>query len=305
MTAMTPVPATKTKTKSESRSRSATRLRRIGCALAGLAALLLLTGCNLAAKVVVQPDGSGSYSVIMSLPKSAGSDPGQTLYRAAQRGATQSDIPLTVAPYSAPGASGVMLTFHFKSLNDLNAESHRLAASGKGAIGVTVERDASGWHFSASTAGSMIMPSDESGANGSGGVTGGPINSSQLGSLISVDLVVTLPGAPAENNAKTVAHTDTASTFTWVLSSVQPSVVRASTTYVGNQANVKLATALTPAVGRSSSGGAGVSGTTVALLAVGSVLVVAAAGTALVLARRRKGSPPSEPEPAPGPATAD
>jgi hypothetical protein len=266
-------------------------VRRIAGAVVALGVLLVLSGCNLAAKVVVEPDGSGYYSVIMTVPKGS-SDAGEALYRALQQGATQSDIPLTVAPYSSGDSSGGALTFHFLSLADLDAESRRLAAAHVGGIGVTIERDSTGWHFSTSTTQTIFAPSS-AGAD----ETGGAINTSQLNSLISIDLVVQLPGAPAANNAKTVTHTATASTFTWVLSSIRPgTVVQASTTYVGNQANVKLATSMTPVAAATSSNsgaGSGWSAGMMALVALGAVVVLGA-GALIVIAQRRKAVPAVE-----------
>ncbi len=248
-----------------------------------LAALVLLAGCNLAAKVVVQPDGSGSYSVIMTVPN-APSNPGGALFTAVRKGAATSNVPLTVTAYSANGSSGAKMTFHFLSLADLTAESHRLAASGQGGIGVTVDRDAHGWNFSASTASSLIKPPGSSGpaSNALGSV---------LNAQITIALVVQLPGAPAENNAKSVTHTATTSTFTWALSSSQTGTgLQASTTYVGNQANVKLATGLTHVASASkataSSGGSGWSAGMIALVAGGAVIVLGA-GAYLVVRRRR------------------
>jgi hypothetical protein len=253
-------------------------------ALLGL--LVLLAGCNLAAKVVVQPDGSGYYSVIMTVPN-APSNPGRALLTAVRRGAATSNVPLTVTAYSADNSSGAKMTFHFLSLADLNAESHRLAAHGQGGIGVTVDRDSHGWNFSASTANSLIKPA------GSSGPASNALGSA-LNAQISIGLIVQLPGAPAENNAKTVTHTATASTFTWTLLSTQTGTgLQASTTFVGNQANVKLATGLTsvasaskPTGSSSSSGSSGWSAGMVALVAAGAVIVLGA-GTYLVLRRRR------------------
>ncbi len=265
--------------------------RRIVRVTLGLAVLLVLTGCNLAAKVVVQPNGSGYYSVIMTVPSDA-SNPGQVLYNAVRKGTANSDFPLTVTPYSSNGNSGAEITFHFLSLADLNTESHRLAAEGNGGIAVTINRDSAGWNFSASTPQSLITPSDSLGTGVGSGSTGGLINASQLNSLITIDLVVQLPGAPAANNAKTVNHSATTSTFTWNLSASQPgSGLRASTRYVGNQANVKLATALTPVASGTSStpdGGSGLSGSTMALAAGAAVVVVGAGAAALILAHRRR-----------------
>jgi hypothetical protein len=258
------------------------RLKWVG---ALLVALVLLTGCNLAAKVVVQPDGSGSYSVIMTVPNAA-SSPGQAIVSALRKGAAKSKIPLSVAAYSGNGSSGAKLTFHFLSLADLDAESHRLAASGQGGIGVTVDRDAHGWNFTGSTANSLITPAASSGA-------GNSAFAKTINSQITIALVVQLPGAPAENNAKNVTHSATTSTFTWSLSSTQSGTdLQASTTYVGNQANVKLATALTHVASASSSTGSGGSGWSAGMVALvaGGAVIVLAAGAYLVVRRRRAGA---------------
>jgi hypothetical protein len=257
-------------------------MRGLKWVLGLLVALVVLSGCNLAAKVVVQPDGSGSYSVIMTVPNAA-SKPGQAILAALRKGAAKSKIPLSVAAYSANGSSGAKLTFHFLSLADLDAESHRLAASGQGGIGVTVDRDDHGWNFTASTANSLITPAGTSGA-------GNSAFAKTINSQINIALVVQLPGAPAENNAKSVTHSATASTFSWSLSSTQTGTeLQASTTYVGNQANVKLATALTHVASASSSTGSGGSGWSsgmVALVAGGAVIVLG--GGAYLLVRRRR-----------------
>jgi hypothetical protein len=264
-------------------------IRRIASVAAALVVLVVLAGCNLAAKVVVQPDGSGYYSVIMTVPNAA-SDPGLAVYRALQQGAAKSNIPLTVTRYAAGNNSGAMMTFHFLSLADLNAESHRLAAAHAGGIGVTIKRDTAGWHFTASISQSIIS-APSSGSS----YTGGVINASQLSSIISIDLIVQLPGAPAENNAKAVTHSATASTFSWALSTTQMgTVVQASTTYVGNQSNVRLATALTPVASTGGSGGSGWSTGTTALVAAGGAVVLLGAVALVVGTRRRRAVPAVE-----------
>ncbi len=265
-------------------------IQRLKWVAALVIAVVLLAGCNLAAKVVVQPNGSGFYSVIMSVPNAA-SNPGGARLAAVRSGAAKSKVPLTVTSYSANGSSGAKLTFHFLSLADLNAESHRLAANGGGGIGVTVGRDTHGWNFSASTANSLITPPSSS----------GPGNSSlakTLNSQINLALVVQLPGAPAENNARAVTHTATTSTFSWTLSAAQSGTgLQASTTYVGNQANVSLATALTPvhAAPVSSRGSGGLSGGTIGLIAGGVVVILAGAALVVVLRKRRQAVPAIEP----------
>lgn len=265
-------------------------IRRVALTIAALGTLVVLAGCNLGATVVVHPDGSGSYTVVMSVPD-APSNPGRAIYTALQRASTQADIPLTVTRYSSAGSSGAAMTFHFLSLADLNAETHRLAASGKGGIAVTVNRDATGWHFSASTSNSLITSAGANGAPGS------PALGNLVNQVINIDLIAQLPGAPAENNAKSVTHTATSSTFTWVLSSSQTGTgMQASTTYVGNQANVKLATALTPVASASHSGGGSSSawsGGMIALVAGGAVIVLGAAALGIVLLSRRRHASPA------------
>lgn len=265
-------------------------IRRIASIAVALAVLLVLTGCNLAAKVIVQPDGSGYYTVIMTVPKAA-SDPGLAVYRALQQGAAKSNVPLTVTRYTAGNDSGAAMSFHFLSLADLNAESHRLAAAHAGGIGVTIKRNGSGWHFTASVSQSIIS-APPSGS----GYTGGIIDASQLNSLVSIDLIVQLPGAPGENNAKSVTHSASSSTFTWSLSTTQAgTVVQASTTYVGNQSHVKLATAFTPvATSGGGSGSSGWSAGTMALVAAGGAVVVLGAGALVVVTRRRRAVPTAE-----------
>jgi hypothetical protein len=221
--------------------------RRRKLAAAGVAVLILMTGCNLASRVVVEPDGSGTYSVILTVPD-APSNPGHALYESVLKGSAKSDVPLKVIPYSTAGNSGAMTTFHFLSLADLNAESQRLASSGGGGIGVDINRDATGWHFSASSAQTLLAPPAGGTAAGATGSPGGPISASALNSLLSISVVVQLPGAPSQNNAKNVTHSPSTSTFTWTLAPGQVSTtLQAATTFVGNQGNVKLSSAMTAA----------------------------------------------------------
>jgi hypothetical protein len=258
---------------------------------AGIAILILMAGCNLASKVVVEPDGSGTYSVILTVPD-APSNPGHALYEAVLKGSAKSDVPLKVTPYSSGNNSGAMTTFHFLSLSDLNAESQRLAASGSGGIGVGINRDATGWHFSASSAQTLVAPPTATGAaSAATGSPGGAINPSALNSLLNISVVVQLPGAPAVNNAKAVSHTRTTSSFTWSLAPGQAAKsLQASTTFVGNQASVKLSSAMTAMRSHTISDTAGHTtkgaghGLEYGLMAAAALVLLAAAG--LVLSRR-------------------
>jgi hypothetical protein len=260
-------------------------MRRVGAAGAALVVLLVLTGCNIASKVVVNPNGSGTYSVILTVPK--GKAAGAVL-GALQKAAAKSRVPLNVTPVSLGGEAGAKATFTFQSLRDLDAESAVVASSGDG-LGVNIHRDTGGWHFTAASANGLTSP-----PGGSAQVsTGGPISGDALASIATISVIVQLPGTPAQNNATSVAHSSTTSTFTWNLQIGRANAgLQASTTFVGNQANVRLSSALTPIApaGSGTSSGSGMSGTTIALIAGGAIVVVLGVG-ALVLSRRRKTTP--------------
>lgn len=258
--------------------------RRLVFGAGALVAVVLLTGCNLSSKIVVQPNGAGTYSVVMTVPDGP-SHPGQALYQAVQQGAAHSVIPVSVTPYTAGGSSGVRTTFNFKSLADLNAESRALATGGGGAIGVTLTRDSSGWHFGASTQSLLTPPSSLH-----AGETGGAISATSLTSSLSVQVVVQLPGAPGHSNAKTVTHSSSSSTFTWNMGPGQAGgVLQASTTFVGNQSSVALSSARTHLVSQSAratvSHGAGSSGGLVLVVVLVAVVACLALG-GLYLRRR-------------------
>jgi hypothetical protein len=259
-------------------------MRRLKLAAAGLIMLVGLAGCTIASKVVVRPNGSGTYSVVMSVPNGSG-NPGAALYGALQKAAANSNVPLQVTKYAAGGESGGEATFAFKSLADLDAESARLASSA-GGLGVIIHRDGAGWHFSASSAQGLIAPPGAS----SKGVTGGPIDGSALAAIARISVLVQMPGAPGENNATAVTHTATATTFTWALSTARTaSGLQASTTFVGNQGSVKLTDGITAVSAHSTdgpiSGGGGLSTLDMGLIG-GGVVVLLGAG-AFVTTRRR------------------
>jgi hypothetical protein len=260
-------------------------MRRVVAAVAALVLLVVLTGCNIASKVVVNPDGSGTYSVILTVPsgKAAGA-----VLSALQNAATKSRVPLQVTPVSLGGESGAKATFTFQSLRDLDAESAVVASSGDG-LGVAIHRDGTGWHFSAASATGLTSSS-----NGAvQGSTGGPISGAALASVATIAVMVQLPGTPAENNATRVTHSSTTTTFSWNLQVGRTNAgLQASTSFVGNQANVRLGSALTPiapAGPSASGGGSGMHGGTIALIVGGAIVVLLALGAAVVVTRRRQG----------------
>ncbi|MDT4921308.1 MAG: hypothetical protein QOI15_2210 [Pseudonocardiales bacterium] len=254
-------------------------MRKLVAVVIGLALAVLLAACNIVTHVVVHADGSGTYSLILSAPIDATGDPGPAIVAELRKAAAQSDVPLTVTAYHASGESGAQASFTFRSLDDLKAESARLAAAGSGLNAVTVERTGAGWSFATATVpGGLPTPNIGTGS------PGGPITTTPLTGLVHVSIVVELPGAPAANNATAVTHDSTTSTFSWAVAVGKPvSALQASTTFVGDQASVQLATEVTP-LGRSASHDSS-SAWLYVLIAVVAALIL---GAVVFVIRRRK-----------------
>jgi hypothetical protein len=116
------------------------------------------------------------------------------------------------------------------------------------------------------------------------GAPGGPITATPLTGIVHVSIVVELPGAPGVNNATAVTHNASTSTFDWVVNVGQPAgALQASTTFIGNQASVALASKLTTLSGPPAAGKTHV--LPVVLIAAAALL---AGGVAFLLIRRRR-----------------
>ena len=261
-------------------------MRKLGTAAIALSAVLLLSACNIITRVVVHPDGSGTYSLVLTAPVGAtGDDPGPAILTQLRKAAAASNVPLHVQAYRANGESGARAYFDFRSLPDLKAESADLAAAGTGLNAVIVDRTGTGWHFASATVPGLAVPPMAQGA------PGGPITATPLTGIVHVSIVVELPGAPGVNNATAVTRNATTSTFNWVVNVGQPAAgLQASTTFVGNQATVALASKLTtlgapPAHGTSH--------VLPVLLIAGAAALLA--GAAFLLLRRRRAGAAADP----------
>lgn len=264
--------------------------RRFRFAVIGVLALLALCACNAGSQIVVHPDGSGTFSTVLSVQGSAG----EALYKSVLKAEARSKVPLKVSRYSNGSESGAQISAPFKSLNDLTALGNNLGSS-TGLAGVVVTRASSGWTFVARSDGGLVRPPGS--ATGS---TGGGIDGSQLAGLISMSVSVELPGAPGKTNADTVTHTATTSRFVWNLTAGRPAAdLSAATTFVGNQRSVTLATALTALKNARAGGGAvsaagpesspgGVHGRAVLGIGVGGLVLLAGGAGGLILIRARR-----------------
>ena len=270
--------------------------RALFAAATAAIAVLVMTGCEVSSTIVVEEDGSGSYAMTL-LMKDGKDEAGKKLFDAVKAAAAKSEMPLPVERVTRGDMSGAKVAFEFRSLADLEAETKRLAESGAGLGGVEIERGSTGWRFGASTDGGFVR--DPSSAQS--GAPGGAIDPAQLGELVHLSVVVTLPGAPGSSNATGATNDETTSTFRWALVlGRDASVLDASTTFVGDQASVPLATELTPLRELSSSsdsgdggadgdagGGGGSDGSVARYAALGVVGALVIGGGAIAYGRRR------------------
>lgn len=261
-------------------------MRRLVTGLFALVGVVALTGCNVASRIVVHPDGSGTYAVTMTAPDGAG-DPGKALFQSVAAAAAKSTVPLDVTHYSAGGESGAKISFTFRSMTDLQAENARLAALGNGLGGLSITRDTSGWHFSATSTTGLVAPSAAAASGSSRGI----IDGAALAQTVDVSVVLEMPGAPGENDATATTHTSKATTFTWALPVGRKATpLQASTTFTGavSLASVPLATALTPVAGDPQHRARGGSDAVSIIAAAIAAAVVLGGGAFAVWHRRRR-----------------
>ena len=265
--------------------------RRFALLSLGIVAVLALCACNAGSQIVVQPDGSGTFSTVLTVEGTAG----DALYQSVQKAESSSTVPLTVTRYTSGAESGAKISAPFRSLNDLTAIGKNLGSSA-GLAGVAVAKAKSGWTFVAHSTDGLVRPSGA--ATGS---TGGVIDGAQLAGVVHMSVSVALPGAPGKTNADTVTHTATTTTFVWKLAAGRTAEdLAAATTFVGNQKSVALSTALTslkssaaagatPAAGPVSAAAASGSGHgMIAGAGIGVAVLIIAGAIILLLVRSRR-----------------
>lgn len=256
-----------------------------------LLAVALVAGCDASSHVVVHPDGSGTYGMVLSIdggPEHAGDD----VYRSVREALSDSEVPIAVHRYDKDGQVGAELRFTFRSLADLQAEVDRVAKLGGGLGEIALDRSDTGWHFT-STATGLDGPPRAEGLDV--GPSGGPIDPTRLLALYHLSVTVDLPGAPGVSNATAVTRHGDTTTFTWKLEAGrQPGPLDATTTFLGNQGDVDLATRLTPVRSSRASDDDGDSGSGPVIAVVAGV-VLAGTGATLLVRRRRRATGNREP----------
>jgi hypothetical protein len=229
----------------------------------------------MATRVAVKPDGSGTYSMTVSEEDASGKT-GDAFYEAVRDAVIKSKLPMKVTRYANGNQRGAELAFKFLSLKDLENYSRRLSSKGNGVGALTISRSSTGWN-AVSTPVQSALNTDPAKS---------PFGQLAFGKTLHLTVSVDLPGAPAANNATGVTNSPTTSTFSWdVPFDRPPTPLQASTTFVGDQASVKLASALTPGViGSASKSDKSSTGLIVIVLAV----AVVATGAVIFYVRRRR-----------------
>jgi hypothetical protein len=263
-------------------------------------AIALTSACDATPHLVVHPDGSGTFSMVItdtSGPAGASGGPagGDTLFSELKAVASLSGGSMSVDRVTG-AQPGARLTYNFLSLDDLRAELTRLqdlsvlgGVGGAGGSAITLTRDNSGWSFVARPQ-ALSIPRPPSSDNGD---PNAPTNA-LAGAALHLVLVVELPGSPGDSNASSVTSTATSTQFTWTLDIDANNLpargglgsLRASTVFVADQGSVPLARGVSPLRGvgaiPTDTGSAG------ARLAIALSVLAVLVGIGYLIARRQR-----------------
>jgi hypothetical protein len=193
--------------------------RRVLLALAALAALLLLSGCEVKASLVLKDDGSGTFAYAVGIDKDflARMEPGSDPLGSMRRNAEAQPYKVVLADYETDKLKGLRATFDFSNIDDLQS---KLSANKRAAQGQTGQA-ASASAFAFDVLG-LIRTKDGWKLSANAGVSTQanqqlPFDREQLRKLLDAEFSATLPGHAAANNAASVSYGKSGTTFTWNL----------------------------------------------------------------------------------------
>ena len=188
--------------------------RRLLMVLAALAAVVLLSGCEVKASLVLKDDGSGTFTYAVGIDKDflARMEPGSDPLGSMRRNAEAQPYKVVLADYETDKLKGLRATFDFSNIDDLQ---QKLSANKRASQGQTtsafafdvlgLSRTKDGWKLSAN-AGVSSQANQQL-----------PFDREQLRKLLDAEFTATLPGHAAANNAATVSYGKSGTTFSWNL----------------------------------------------------------------------------------------
>jgi hypothetical protein len=191
-------------------------MTRAKAVLLALVAVLLLSGCEVKAQLLLKDDGSGTFTYVVGIDKDflAKMDPGADPLGSMRKNAESQPYKVTLADFETDKEKGLRASFDFTGIDDLKqklAANKKATDSTQGSasafafdvLGLTRTKD--GWKLSA-TAGVSTEARKQL-----------PFDATQLRKLLDAEFSATLPGHAGANNATTVSHSKDGTTFSWNL----------------------------------------------------------------------------------------
>jgi hypothetical protein len=179
--------------------------------LAGVVLLLLLAGCRTETILVIEEDGSGTFTSEVEIENryikllSQEGDPIEAL----QNNAENVSFPVETELFDTDTAKGLRASFDFSDVDDMKAKFVELNTGQDGSSALfadaTIEEGDNGWIFEASQPGGLGAEAEQI------------ISPEELRKVLDSSVEVTLPGPAGDNNATEVSESNGATTFAWEL----------------------------------------------------------------------------------------
>lgn len=195
--------------------------------LAGVLVLLLLAGCRTETVLVINEDGSGTFTSEIEMENryfellAQEGDPIQGL----EDNAKNASFPVTTERLDTDKTKGLRASFEFSDIEDMKAKFAELNnADEQGAPALwadaTIEETDTGW----------VLEAEQSG--GFGGEESEQIfDPEELDKILDSKTTVTLPGPKGEHNATEAVENDGSTTFTWDLNPATATELSAHTVF--------------------------------------------------------------------------
>lgn len=179
--------------------------------LAGVALLLLLAGCRTETILVIEEDGSGTFTSEVEIENryikllSEEGDPIEAL----QANAENVSFSVETERFATDNSEGLRASFEFSDVEDMKAKFAELNTGQDGSSALfadaTIQEDTNGWMFEAAQPGGLGAEAEQI------------ISPEELRKVLDSSVQVTLPGRAGDNNATKVSGSSGATTFAWEL----------------------------------------------------------------------------------------